>query len=211
MFRWIIYEPLYRCCFPCFGRRKWTWFHHLPGPSILPEGQFHGPPNRLDQKSTGGLGRKPLVCDGGQNQNRQLAKDTFVVPRNDFRFEGGPTPSEHIIFRVAPIVGHNKRDWLTRKPTECPRFCLDQEDGQPAVLLWELIRIPLGLLPDQNCSGKVCLHRKNVASIGEKSPCLTRSPRMVPFLTPFLGEGSPTKIDYRKKLVPLFQPLYWRT
>ena len=29
-------------------------------------------------------------------------------------------------------------------------------------------------------------------------------PPVVPFLSPFLGEGSPTKIDYRKKLVPLF-------
>ena len=28
---------------------------------------------------------------------------------------------------------------------------------------------------------------------------------------PFCGEGSPTKIDYRDKLIPLFQPLYWRT
>ena len=27
----------------------------------------------------------------------------------------------------------------------------------------------------------------------------------------FLGEGSPTKIDHRKKWVPLFQHLYWRT
>ena len=27
---------------------------------------------------------------------------------------------------------------------------------------------------------------------------------------PFLGEGSPTKIDYKKK-VPVFQPLHWRT
>ena len=28
---------------------------------------------------------------------------------------------------------------------------------------------------------------------------------------PFFGwEGSPTKIDYRKR-VPLFEPLYWRT
>ena len=33
-------------------------------------------------------------------------------------------------------------------------------------------------------------------------------PAVVPFY-PFLGEGSPTKIDYRKQLVPLF-PLYWR-
>ena len=32
---------------------------------------------------------------------------------------------------------------------------------------------------------------------------------VVPFY-PFLGEGSPTKIDYGKKLVPLFKPL-WRT
>ena len=32
----------------------------------------------------------------------------------------------------------------------------------------------------------------------------------VPFYN-FFGEGSPTKIDYRKKLVPSFQPLYWRT
>ena len=31
-------------------------------------------------------------------------------------------------------------------------------------------------------------------------------------LLSFFGwEGSPTKIDYRKKLVPLFYPLYWRT
>ena len=27
---------------------------------------------------------------------------------------------------------------------------------------------------------------------------------VVPFLTPFLEEGSPTKIDFGKKLVPLF-------
>ena len=27
----------------------------------------------------------------------------------------------------------------------------------------------------------------------------------------FFGGRSPTKIDYRKKLVPLFYPLYWRT
>ena len=27
----------------------------------------------------------------------------------------------------------------------------------------------------------------------------------------FFGEGFPTKIDYRKKMVPLFYPLYWRT
>ena len=33
----------------------------------------------------------------------------------------------------------------------------------------------------------------------------TRSPSEVPFLTPFFGEGSPTKIDYREKnRVPLF-------
>ena len=34
---------------------------------------------------------------------------------------------------------------------------------------------------------------------------VTRSP-VVPFLTPFLGEGSPTtsRIDYRKKGVPAF-------
>ena len=29
-------------------------------------------------------------------------------------------------------------------------------------------------------------------------------------LLPCLGEGSPTKIDYKKR-VPLFEPLYWRT
>ena len=40
----------------------------------------------------------------------------------------------------------------------------------------------------------------------------TVGPPVVPFLTNFFGwEGSPTKIDYRKKLVPLFYPLYWRT
>ena len=41
--------------------------------------------------------------------------------------------------------------------------------------------------------------------------CLTRSPSST--LLPFLcwGEGSPTNIDCSKKLVPLFQPLYWRT
>ena len=27
----------------------------------------------------------------------------------------------------------------------------------------------------------------------------------------FWGEGSPTKTDHRKELVPLFSPLYWRT
>ena len=32
-------------------------------------------------------------------------------------------------------------------------------------------------------------------------------PPVVPFLTLFLGEGSPTKIDYRKKLVPNYSNL----
>ena len=31
----------------------------------------------------------------------------------------------------------------------------------------------------------------------------------MPFLTPFLEEGSPTTVDYKKRLVPLFYPLYW--
>ena len=39
---------------------------------------------------------------------------------------------------------------------------------------------------------------------------LTRSPSSA--LLPFFGFlGSPTKIDCRKKLVPLFLPLYWTT
>ena len=33
---------------------------------------------------------------------------------------------------------------------------------------------------------------------------LVLGPPVVPFLTPFLGEGSPTKVDYRKELAPLF-------
>ena len=33
---------------------------------------------------------------------------------------------------------------------------------------------------------------------------------VVPFYL-FFWECSPTKVDYEKKRVPLFQPLYWRT
>ena len=35
-------------------------------------------------------------------------------------------------------------------------------------------------------------------------------PAGCPFLPTFWGQGSPTKIDYRKKWLPLFEPLYWR-
>ena len=38
----------------------------------------------------------------------------------------------------------------------------------------------------------------------------TRPPSSA-LLPTFWQEGSPTKIDYRRKLVPLFYPLYWRT
>ena len=38
---------------------------------------------------------------------------------------------------------------------------------------------------------------------------LTSSPSSALVPTVF-GEGSPTKIDYRKR-VPLFEPLYWKT
>ena len=46
-------------------------------------------------------------------------------------------------------------------------------------------------------------------SLGAPSLPFALGPPVVPFY-PFLGEGSPTKIDYRKR-VPLFCPLYWRT
>ena len=39
---------------------------------------------------------------------------------------------------------------------------------------------------------------------GKKWIHVSLGPPVVPFLTPFLGENSPTEIDYRKKLVPLF-------
>ena len=42
---------------------------------------------------------------------------------------------------------------------------------------------------------------------GEKNP-LPRSPSArCPFTVSFLGEGSPTKIDYRKKMVPTYSSL----
>ena len=49
---------------------------------------------------------------------------------------------------------------------------------------------------------------------GMAQPYAMRSwvPQLGALSHPFLGEGSPTKIDYRnKKLVPLFYNLYWRT
>ena len=55
--------------------------------------------------------------------------------------------------------------------------------------------------------GHLSRHRKHVVvfsfgfALNLNQPLL--GPPVVPFY-PFLGEGSPTKIDYRKRLVPLF-------
>ena len=40
---------------------------------------------------------------------------------------------------------------------------------------------------------------------------LLSPPARCPFTVSFLGQGSPIELGYGKKMVPLFQPLYWRT
>ena len=55
-----------------------------------------------------------------------------------------------------------------------------------------------------------CSHFSCRCTLQTKTTGLSLGPPVVPFY-PFLGEGSTTKTDYRKKLEPLFEPLYWRT
>ena len=50
------------------------------------------------------------------------------------------------------------------------------------------------------------------ATVSQAEGTTTRSSsNWCPCTVSFLGEGSPTKIDYGKKMLPLFYPLYWRT
>ena len=51
----------------------------------------------------------------------------------------------------------------------------------------------------QICRAFALSHATRSVQIFRSYGCNTLDPPVVPFLTPFLGEGSPTKIDYRKK------------
>ena len=70
---------------------------------------------------------------------------------------------------------------------------------------------PIGLVmrnpAKSSCLAHGCTFRRSSAE-QHKSHLRHLGPPAVPFY-PFVGEGSPTKIDYRKR-VPLFQPVYWR-
>ena len=61
--------------------------------------------------------------------------------------------------------------------------------------------------PVPGVTASVCRRKKSRGP--ETGVSSTRSPSSA-LSHPFLGEGFPTKIDYRKR-VPLFEPLYWRT
>ena len=120
--------------------------------------------------------------------------DGYVSTWGTFFFKRGPVS---LGFPTKTNKHPNKRTLNKTHIYPPVHVALEPDSGFPGCVLPNKTMCPVGSMAT---AGEIPQNWQHVPLF-----CMFQwlGPPVVPFY-PFLGEGSPTKIDYRKKLVPLF-------